>query len=128
MKKLSAIIVLFVLGLTFNTFAQTTTTPANDFYLGKWEITIFGTPQGDAKFTATITRKDGKLVGEMTNPADPNAGTAPMTNVEEADGKMTVYFSAAGYDLNIPFEKVDDDNLKGSLMGMFDCKAVRVKQ
>lgn len=126
MKKLSLLVVLFVLGLTLHSFAQTT--PANDFYVGKWEITIFGTPQGDAKFTAIITRKDGKLSGEMTNPAESNAGTSPMTDVVEADGKMTIYFSAAGYDLSIPFEKVDDDNLKGQMMGMFDCKAVRIKE
>ncbi|AFK03355.1 hypothetical protein Emtol_2217 [Emticicia oligotrophica DSM 17448] len=129
MKKLSLIIVLFVMGLSFNTFAQTAAAaaPVTDFYVGKWEVTILGTPQGDAKFVATITRKDGKLVGEMTNPAEPTAAANPMTNVEEADGKMTIYFSASGYDLNIPFEKVDDNNLKGQLMGMFDAKAVRVK-
>lgn len=64
----------------------------------------------------------------MTNPTEPNADTSPITNIEEVDGIMTIYFSAAGYDLNIPFEKVDDDNMKGQLMNMFDCKAVRIKQ
>lgn len=117
---------LFVLGLTFNTFAQTT--PANDFYVGKWEITILGTPQGDAKLIANIYRKDGKLTGEMTNPAEPGSEATPLTNIEEVDGKMTIYFSASGYDLSIPFEKVDDDNLKGQMMGMFDCKAIRIKE
>ncbi len=126
MKKASILLITLFFGIALNGFSQTAITPA-DFYVSKWEVTILGTPNGDAKMIATISRKDGKLVGEMTNPAEPTAPANPLTSVEEADGKMTIFFSAEGYDLSIPFEKVDDDNLKGKLMDMFDCSAKRVK-
>lgn len=50
-----------------------------------------------------------------------------MTSIQEEGGKMIIFFSASGYDLSIPFEKVDDDNIKGNLMSMFDVKGKRIK-
>ena len=38
-----------------------------------------------------------------------------------------LFFTASGYDLNLPLEKVDDDNLQGKLMNMFESTAVRIK-
>lgn len=125
MKKASIILIVLFFGIALNGFSQTTA--PTDFYAGKWEITILGTPNGDAKMIASLSRKDGKLVGEMTNPAEPTAAANPITNIEEVDGKLTLFFSASGYDLSIPFEKIDNDNLKGKLMDMFDCTAKRIK-
>lgn len=125
MKKVNIFFIALFFGIALNGFSQTAT--ASDFYLGKWEITIFGTPNGDAKMIASITLKDGKLIGEMTNPAEPTAVANPTTSIEIVDGNMTIFFTAEGYDLSIPFEKVDEENLKGKLMDMFDVKAKRVK-
>ena len=41
---------------------------------------------------------------------------------------IVLYFSAQGYDLTLDLTKVDNDNLKGSLMNMFEAKAIRVKE
>jgi hypothetical protein len=98
-----------------------------DFFAGQWKVSIVGTPQGDVKMVATLTRKDGKLTGEISDPEDAKKEKIPITNVEEEAGKITLSFSASGYDLNLPLEKVDDDNLKGKLMNMFESTAVRIK-
>lgn len=113
---------LFVLGLSFNTFAQ------SEFFVAKWEITVAGTPNGDAKFVTKLERKDGKLSGELSLPADPSSPKIPISNIEESADKIVIYFSAQGYDVNVELTKVDDDNLKGTLMNMFEAKAVRVKE
>lgn len=137
MKKIClALFVLFFLNMA-NSLAQTAATPApaaattaaaTDFFAGKWELTFAGTPQGDVKLIADLSRKDGKLTGELADPTDAKAEKIPISSVEETDSKITIYFSAQGYDLNAELEKVDDDNLKGMLMNMFESKAVRVKQ
>jgi hypothetical protein len=98
-----------------------------DFFAGKWTITIVGTPQGDPKMVATLTRKDGKLTGEMADASDATKEKIPITKIEEEANRITISFSASGYDLNLPLEKVDNDNLKGKLMNMFDSTAVRIK-
>jgi hypothetical protein len=127
MKKASLFIVALFLGIAIQGFSQAPTAAIpTDFYLGKWKVTILGTPQGDASMDVTFSMKDGKLIGDMQDLEDPSK-TKPLTAVELDPAKVTIFFSAAGYDLSIPFEKVDDDNLKGKMMDMFDCTAKRVK-
>lgn len=125
MKKSFFIFFIAFLGFATQAFNQNNDTTL--YYLGRWEITIFGTPNGDAKMIAEINRVDGKLVGDLTNPAEPQSPKNPMTSIQEEGGKMTIFFSASGYDLSIPFEKVDEDNIQGNLMSMFDVKGKRIK-
>jgi len=125
MKKVSVILFFLILGAAINGFSQST---PPDFFAAKWDILVAGTPNGDAKFLTQLVRKDGKLTGELKNPTDASAEPIPITKIEEGTNKITMYFTAQGYDVNLDLEKVDDDNLKGSLMGMFDAKAVRVKE
>jgi hypothetical protein len=125
MKKVSFALFAFVLGLALTSFTRIA---PEDFFAGKWAIVIVGTPNGDAKFTAELVRKDGKLTGKLTMPAEAGAEPINIDKIEEEATKITLYFSAQGYDLNLPLEKVDDDNLKGQLMGMFDSTAKRVKE
>ena len=134
MKKASIVLcVLFFAAIT-NSFAQTATaTPAAvtkdsaDFFAAKWEMSIIGTPGGDKKMIANITRKDGKLVGNLGDPAEPDKEKIAITSIEEEANKITLAFSTSGYDVTVDLEKVDADNLKGQLMGMFETKAVRIK-
>lgn len=133
MKK--ATIAFFVLFFTIltNGFAQTATAtiPAptakdsTDFFAGKWAIQFIGIPSGDAKLTTDLVRKDGKLTGKLK----PSDGTDDINiaSIEETANKMTLSFTAQGYDVVVDLEKVDDDTLKGMLMNMFEAKAARIK-
>jgi hypothetical protein len=123
MKKASIVLLVLFFAVINQGFSQS----ATDFYAGKWEISILGTPQGDAKLVANFTRKDGTLIGDLSDPVDTLKEKIPISKIEEDGGKITIYFSASGYDLNIPFEKVDEDNLQGKLMNMFESKAKRIK-
>lgn len=138
MKKVSFFLfVLFFAAIT-NSFAQTaaattpTATPekaaAADFFAGKWDVVFIGTPNGDAKLIATFTRKDGKLTGELKGTTEDQKEPIPLTDVQEESDKISFAFTAQGYDLTLSLEKVDDDNLKGMLMNMFESKAVRIKE
>jgi hypothetical protein len=124
MKKASILLIALFLGLTFQGFLQTA---PKDFFAGKWEIALTGTPNGDVKFLTNLIRKDGKLTGELVNPDNPTNGKRPITKVEENGDKLAIYFEfSQGEEISIDLAKVDDDNLKGSLMS-FDAKAKRIK-
>ena len=137
MKKVSLFLFILLVGIAFNGFSQTTsttttpttTTTSTDFFAGKWEITITGTPNGDAKMVTDLVRKDGKLTGELKDPTGTNPVT-PITKVEEDPGKkITIYFDTAqAGEIGVELAKVDDDHLKGQLMSMFDSTAVRLKK
>ncbi|WP_460941574.1 hypothetical protein [Spirosoma daeguense] len=125
MKKTTLFFVLCFLSLAFAGFAQTS--PPTDFYAGKWEIMIAGTPNGDVKMTTDLVRKDGKLTGELINPADPANGKRAITKVVENGDKLSIHFETAEVgEIAMELTKVDDDNLKGTTYN-FDTVAKRVK-
>jgi hypothetical protein len=126
MKKVSLLLVVFLLGFVASGFSQTATKPT-DFFAGKWEMVIVGTPNGDAKLTTDLVRKDGKLTGELTDATDPSKEKIKIDSIEESGDKLSIAFQAQGHNVTMDLAKVDDDNLKGSVMGMFDASAKRIK-
>jgi hypothetical protein len=123
MKKLSLILTIVVaLFLSLNAKAQTTT----DYYPGKWNVTVMGTPNGDAKMTFVLERKDGKLTGAVQDTTGKEM--TKITQIDEKDKTITAAFTIQSYDVTLTLDPVDDDHVKGSLMGMFDAKGIRVKE
>jgi hypothetical protein len=122
MKKLSLILtVVIALFLTVKASAQTTA----DYFPGKWNVVILGTPNGDAKITFVLERKDGKLAGAVQDSTGKEL--TKITQIDEKDKSITAAFTIQSYDVSLTLDPVDDDHVKGSLMGMFDAKGVRVK-
>lgn len=123
MKKLTFIItVAMALFLGLNAKAQTTA----DYFPGKWNVVIMGTPNGDAKMTFVLERKDGKLGGAVQDSTGKEM--TKITSIEEKDKTITAAFTVQSYDVTLTLDPIDDDHVKGSLMGMFDAKGVRVKE
>jgi hypothetical protein len=125
MKKVPFFLIIFCLGMSFQSFSQTATSA--DFFAGKWEISATGTPYGDVKFVTDLVRKDGKLTGELANATDSSQPKRPITKVEEKGTSLVLYFeSSQGGEVPIDLKKMDDDNLKGTLY-TFDATAKRIK-
>jgi hypothetical protein len=126
MKKANVFLLAAFFLIVFKGFSQSTA-PA-DFYAGKWEISILGSPRGDVKFITNLVRKDGKLTGELANPTDATEAKRPITKIEESAKKLVIYFeSSQAGEISVDLDKVDDNNLKGSLMS-FEATAKRIKE
>ena len=102
--------------------AQTTT----DYFPGKWKVTVFGTPDGDAVMFFLLERKEGKLTGTVRDSTDKEM--TKFSQIDEKEKNITVYFTAQGYNVNVYLEPVPADSVKGNLMGMFDTRGVRIKE
>ncbi len=126
MKKLVALV--FMLTTLFSASAFAGQPDPTDFFAGKWKITVLGTPNGDATFATNLVRKDGVLTGQLKVVGDDSLPVVEISKVEDDSEKVVIYFSTQGYDVNVELTKVDSDNLKGSLMGMFEAKGTRVKE
>lgn len=129
MKKVSLFLFVFLFGLCVKGFSQTAM-PPTDFFVGKWEITVVGLPDGDTKFVTDLVRKDGKLTGELKDPTGKKTEVTPISKIEEEPGKKIILYMDTTQAGEVPIEltKVDDDHLKGQLMNMFDAIAVRGKK
>lgn len=97
-----------------------------DYFAGKWAVTIFGTPNGDSKVNFVFAKTDGKLSGVVQDSTGKEISR--ITRITEKDKTITADFRAQDYDVNITLEPVDADNVKGSVLNMFDAKGVRVKE
>ena len=139
MKKISLIFTV-VLGLfiSLNANAQTSApagsatpvmasaTTTTDYFPGKWNVLVKGTPNGDAKMTFVFERKEGKLTGAVQDSTGKEL--TKITSIDEKDKTITAAFTIQSYDVTLTLEPVDADDVKGSLMGMFDATGVRVKE
>ena len=124
MKKLTTLIVgVFALMIiSVSAKAQSNT----DFFVGKWDILVKGTPQGDVNMKVTFEKKDGKLIGTMVNPDTQKE--EPFNKLDTTAKGIIVYFSAQGYDVDMSLEKQDEDHVIGSVMNMLEVTGVRVKK
>lgn len=97
----------------------------SDYFAGKWEVLLEDTPAGDATLIMTLERKDGKLEGTLTGN---DVEVIEIERIEEKEGTLTVYWFSQGYDVYLSMQKKDDDNISGTLVGMFVASGKRIKE
>ncbi|WP_310586688.1 ThuA domain-containing protein [Marinilongibacter aquaticus] len=106
--------------------AQVQEGKATDYFVGQWQTTFLDTPNGDAELLLDLQREGESLVGTITpQNADGKAEGVQLDKVEENGQSITIYFKMMGYDLNATLEKVDEANMSGKLMNMFEVVAKR---
>jgi hypothetical protein len=124
MKKVNVIFtaVLFLF-LSIGLNAQTTS--GADYFAGKWNVVVKGTPNGDATMIFNLEKKDSTLTGVIVD----TTGTeiAEISGCDLKDTELTLYFNASGYDVNLVMMKKDDDHVTGNLLGMFVAEGERIK-
>ncbi|HMU45916.1 MAG TPA: hypothetical protein PKC72_06075 [Chitinophagaceae bacterium] len=124
MKRIYAIVTgIFFLFVSANSDAQTKT--AADYFAGKWNILIKGTPYGDLKRVYVLDKKDNGLAGVVQDTTGKEI--AKFTKVELKEKEITLNYHSLGNDVVIVFTKKDDDYITGSMFGMFDATGNRIK-
>jgi hypothetical protein len=99
--------------------------PSPEYYEGKWEVTVFDTPQGTATIPMRFETIDGKTKGYFMEDA---SGTEKvMTSVTITGDNLVAYFNITGYDVYLSLVKKEEDVSRGSLMDMFNAEGKRVK-
>ncbi len=120
MKKSLLIMAGLILLVSQITFAQDN---SSDFFHGKWNVTIIGTPNGDAKFVLKVDKTDAALAAFIIGE---DGKSQKVDRVETKPNAITVYWFAEGYDVNLTLTKKEDGKVDGDLMGMFTAKIEKV--
>jgi hypothetical protein len=125
MKRLTTLMAgLLSLALSFNAQAQSKT--GADFFAGKWNVLITGTPYGDLKRVYILEKRDNGLAGTVLDSTGKEI--SKCSKIEVKDNEVTLYYTAQGTDVSIVLTKKDEDHVTGRAMGMFDAKGERIKQ
>ena len=101
-----------------------------DPYVGIYDVTIFYLPQvGDWPLKLIIKKDDNGYAAELqTNSEDPAASEYlwEVTSTSVDDNMVYIDATIAAYNLNFELS-IDEDDISGSMMGMFDVEGIRVK-
>jgi hypothetical protein len=123
MKKLS----VFIAGLFFLTAMAPQAAGAQeqnpDFFVGEWNATIFGTPDGDVSFVISFARNEEEALGGQV--LWDGVPFADLYGVTEKESSVTALLSIGGFDIDMFFEKKEDDNFEGLAAGMLLIKGER---
>ena len=126
MKKFYSVIVLLFFIVLFAGGMLNVKAPAN-YFEGKWDITVVGTPQGDSRLILCFEEKNGKLEGKVIDPAT-NTVVSPITSIEQKEKTVTIIFEAQGYTVSLQLNEKDKNSVTGSMMGMFDASGTRIEK
>ena len=125
MKKLLSFIALFIIA-SCGTQKKVIVDP----YVGIYDVTIFDVPQvGDWPLKLIIKKDDNGYAAELqTNSEDPAASEYLWEVTSTSVDDNMVYIDATIAEYNLNFElSIDEDDISGSMMGMFDVEGIRVK-
>ena len=128
MKRVSIIISMIILAFIVNTSslsAQAKNT-GEKYFIGKWNVMVYGVPDGDTKMIINIEKKEDKLTGNMSDPAKSDP-PLELSNIEVADSTFKATFSAQGMDISLLLKIKDDKNITGNMMDMFEIKGTKEK-
>src|SRR6185295_14695411 len=124
MKRLTILTAgLLSLVLSFNANAQSKT--GADFFAGKWNVLITGTPYGDLKRVYILEKKDNGLAGTVLD--GEGKEISKCSKVEVKDTEVTLFYSSMGNDVSVVLTKKDEDHLTGKALGQWDATAERIK-
>ena len=125
MKKATLVNLMAVILLVIATKANAQT--QTNYFIGKWDVLIKDLPNGDMHSKFNIADSAGHLKGVLLDTSAAHKDI-PLTKIEQNGDKITLYFNVQNYDVNLLLTKKDDDHATGSLMGMFDASAIRLKE
>lgn len=115
---------LFSIGLNAQNKTVADSLLGEAYFTGKWNILAKGLPQGDTKMVLIIEKKEGKLTGNLSDPAS-TEGPLEFTSVTIDGNALNAVFTAQGMDVPLNLTKKDDKNITGDIMGMFEIEGSR---
>src|SRR5690349_1925389 len=89
-----------------------------EYFAGKWNVLLKGTPGGDRKIIVVLEKKDSTLTGLVQDTSGKEVSKITKTELRETG--LTIYFQGEGYDLNLLMVKKDEDHITGNLLAMFE--------
>jgi len=122
--KENYLIALLILFSSSITLANEIDSP--EYFEGKWNVTVIGTPQGDATIPMRFETKDGVTKGYFIG--DPSGEESMMDSVSITEnGVLNASLFIGGYDVTISLTRLDEDKSTGNMLGMFTMNGERVK-
>ena len=113
---------LLMIAIFMGSFVYAANEP-NSFFIGKWNITAYGTISGDQQMIIELKRVNGKLEGAIVGPSD---DIKSFYKIEEKSDTVKLHFKHLFFKVNLQLYKVDEDHVAGKLHNRYTAKGVRM--
>lgn len=97
--------------------------PQETYFLGKWNVILKGTPEGDVPLTMIFQQKDGKWTGTYIN--QKTKEKSDLKSVAVNADSIHIALKFASYDITMSLNRVDDMHIIGKMMDMINCEGTR---
>lgn len=124
MKKLLSLAVAAA-ALLFAGINASAQTPEEKNFLGKWELTISGMPDGNMEIPLTVSYADSTLKGSIVTP---DGETMNFDSIEVDEDVLLAEFAADGFVVNLELSIEEDGTLSGYMMNAFTVKGKKAKE
>lgn len=118
MKKLLVILSFVSLAIIASASGNKT-----EFFLGKWDVEIKGTPGGDSKLVVDLKQVGNDLKGTVSSKKD---GTVEIKEAELTENGIAISFKSGWFTVELLMKEKDANHCTCKLAGRYDGQSVRV--
>lgn len=118
MKKILTLVAA-VAALLLTGISASAQTPQEKNFLGKWDLTISGMPDGDMKVPFTVSYADKALKGSIVAP---DGATVGFDTISVDEDVLLAEFEADGFVVSLELSLEEDGTLSGYMMNAFSVK------
>lgn len=118
MRKLFIILSLIILTISVSASGKKT-----DFYIGKWDVVIKGTPGGDSKLVVDLKQDGDQLKGIVSSKKD---GTVDIKEIELTTDGLSVRFKSGWFTVELVMKEKDANHCTCKLAGHYNGESERI--
>jgi hypothetical protein len=126
MKKSGLLIAGFYLFL-FSIGLNAQTKSGYDFFAGKWNIIVTGSPQGDVKMVVNFENINNAVSASIKDSTGKDLYKVTNTEIDN-DKSVITFIGSQGSDVPLTLMKKDETNITGDIMGMFEVEGKRASK
>ena len=112
LRILAAAVAALLLGIA----SLNAQTPEQKPFLGTWDLTIIGIPDGDMQVSLTVSFAKGALKGTLNTP---DGRSVTFDSIEVDDNVLIAEFEADSFMVNFDLSLEKDGTLSGYMMNSF---------
>ena len=94
-----------------------------EFYIGKWNVEIKGTPGGDSKLVVDLKQDGGKLTGTVSSRKD---GTVDIKETELTEEGIVISFKSGWFTVELLMKEKDANHCVCKLAGRYNGESERI--
>lgn len=126
MKKLNLFFLAGILFMCF--FSISATAQQKNIFIGKWNVLVEDTPNGDTNIIIVFFEKEGTIEGTLYDTATQKV--SKFNKIENKEKSITAFFTAQGAPGYFSFEKdkENQDKIIGTMTDIFNARGTRIKE